>query len=304
MVLMKMIMPNFFIIGAAKSGTSSLYRYLCQHPQIYMSPLKEPHFFSFEETMIYSQGPGERDLRNGVVSNIADYCALFQGAEKQIAIGEGSQTYLDSLSAPERIRYQVPEAKIIVMLRNPAERAFSSFKDLRRYGREPHADFLQALKEEENRIRQKWSSLYHYMKRQFTYEKLKRYFDTFDKYQIKVYIYDYWKNDNLGVLRDIFRFLGVDEAFSTDVSVKYNVGGVPKNETYHKFILKETLIKTLFKSLLPVTLRRRMKEKLIELNLERRPLPPDIRKKLLHLYREDILRVQELIQKDLSHWLV
>ncbi|MBI4707804.1 MAG: sulfotransferase [Candidatus Omnitrophica bacterium] len=296
-----MTLPNFFIIGAAKAGTSSLFQYLKQHPQIFMSPVKEPHFFSYKEKVEYSNGPGDK---RDAVGNIRDYLALFEGSEQCIARGEGSTTYLDIESTPERIKSHVPNAKIIVILRNPVDRAYASFMHRRRDGVEQYSDFSQALQEEEKRIRQKWSMLWHYKTRQFVYEKLKRYFNTFDKALIKIYLYDDWRSDNHGVLRDIFRFLEVEENFSPDISTKHNMGFLPKNEGVHNFFVKQNVFKNILKPLIPFALRQQMKRKLMNMNFERQPLSPDIRKQLVEAYREDILKVQELIQKDLSSWLI
>ncbi|MBI4707803.1 MAG: sulfotransferase [Candidatus Omnitrophica bacterium] len=299
-----MTLPNFFIIGAAKSGTTALYHYLKQHPQIFMSQIKETNFFSYKEKIEYSNGPGDKNNMQGSVGDIQDYLALFEGSEQYIARGEASVTYLDTELVSKRIKSHIPEAKIIVILRNPVDRAYASFMHLRRDGREPYADFSHALQEEENRVRQKWSFLFHYKTRQFTYRKLKRYFDTFDKERIKVYLYDDWKNDNSSILKDIFCFLDVDENFSPDISIKHNAGALPKKEGFHNFFAKQNYFKNLFKPLMPLRLRRRIKNRLMNMNFERQPLSPDIRKELIEVYHEDILKVQELIQKDISHWLI
>jgi hypothetical protein len=298
-----MVMPNLFIVGAAKSGTSSFCNYLGQHPQIYMSAVKEPHYFSYEEKVDYSCGPGDKKRMGDSVGNLNDYVALFKGAEEYLVRGEGSTTYLDSLTAPGRIKDSVPEAKIIIILRNPVERAYASYMHLRRDGAERCTDFLQALREEDNRIRLKWSPLWHYKTRQFTYEKIKRYFDVFERNKIKIYIYDDWKNDNRNVLEDVFRFLEVDHKFSPDLSTKANVGAIPKYNIIHTFFVRQNIIKNLLKPLLPTSMRLKMREKLMKLNFERQPLSLDIRKELIEYYREDILKTQKLIEKNLAYWL-
>jgi hypothetical protein len=281
-----------------------MYHYLCQHPQIYMSSVKEPYFFSYSEKEEYSKGPGDQFRMKDAVDNIHDYEKLFLGAQQYIARGEASTTYLDSVFAPELIKHHVPESKIIVILRNPVERAYASFTHLRRDGCEPYADFARALQEEDKRISRKWSPLFHYKKRQFTFEKLNRYFSAFDSSKMRVYLYDDWKNDNHMILRDIFRFLGVDDNFSPDTSTKVNVGVLPKNESIHNFFVNKSAIKSTLKRLIPVKFRSNIKRNLMNLNFEKRPLPADIRKELICAYREDVLKVQELINRDLSPWLI
>src|ERR687894_3261543 len=115
-----MTMPNFFIIGAQKAGTTSLYYYLKQHPQIYMSPRKEPHFFKGMHSELRKSGRGLPP-----VTDLGDYQALFRGVTDEKAIGEASASYLYSPKAPALIKSSIPDAKLIAVLRNPADRAYS-----------------------------------------------------------------------------------------------------------------------------------------------------------------------------------
>ena len=133
-----MTMPNFLIIGAMKSGTTALYYYLEQHPEIYMSPVKEPNFFSSQE----------RENAAGAVARIGNYRDLFRGVSGETAIGEASHSYLYEPGAAAEIRRYAPEAKLIAILRNPIDRAYSHFLHMVRSGTEPLDDFAQALQEE------------------------------------------------------------------------------------------------------------------------------------------------------------
>src|SRR5215203_3559900 len=171
-----MTMPNFLIIGAMKSGTTALYYYLEQHPEIYMSPVKEPNFFS-------SQGQ-----QNAVdaVTNIGAYQHLFKGASDEKAIGEASHSYLYEPGAATAIRRYIPEAKLIAILRNPIERAYSHFLHMVRSGTEPLDDFTQALQEKEAVGVHKERTFQDYIGRGLYYEQLRRYFGTFPREQVKV----------------------------------------------------------------------------------------------------------------------
>jgi len=295
--------PNFFIIGAAKSGTSSLYKYLDQHPQIYMSPVKEPHYFSYREKYLFSKGPNDLKRMEGATSDLNSYLLLFKHAANEKCIGEASTTYLDSLDAPHAIKSFVPQAKIIVILRNPVDRAYASFMHLRRDGVENYSDFGKALEAEEIRIMNQWSILWHYKSRQFTYEKLARYYSIFPKAQIKVYEYERWKQNNGIILRDIWSFLEVDQIVSINVSIKYNVGGTPRSELIHNFLSKKSSCKEIFKLLIPYPYRILLRKRIFKLNLIKPMLSRELRSKLLNAYREDIEKLQELTQLDLSLWL-
>src|SRR5215210_1748036 len=154
------MLPNFLVIGAGKSGTTSLYHYLRQHPDVYMSPVKEPLFFAAEGGRIRFPGPDGRMISRaanpGAVTRMKDYRALFAGVSGKKAVGEASPQYLYTPEAPLRIKHYVPEAKLIAVLRNPVERAYSAFLHRTRLGREPLADFSEALRQEDSRMREGW----------------------------------------------------------------------------------------------------------------------------------------------------
>ena len=297
-----MTLPNFLIIGAPKAGTTALYHYLSEHPQIYMSPVKEPKFFAFEGEQINFCGPG--DLKKDYVTDIEAYKTLFSKVSQEIAIGEASPGYLHSAQAPERIHHYIPDAKLIVIIRDPVERAYSHFLSLVRQDLEPLTDFTQAMETEEERIRNNWSPRWLYKQRGFYYAQLKRYFDLFDRSQIRVYIHKDFKTNSVGVLQDIFQFLDVDDTFVPDTSQKHNATYTHRNKVLHKLLKEQNPIKSILKPLLSSPLRQGIKTNIRNLNTGKRPqLQPKIRKQFIEEYREDILKLQELIQRDLSGWL-
>ncbi len=306
-----MTMPNFLVIGAQKAGTTALYHYLRGHPEVFMSPIKEPHFFYFEGETLDFRGPRDREvLGHFLVSDLEGYEALFAGASGERALGEASAMYLYSEKAVGRIEHHVPEAKLITVLRNPAERAYSSFLHMVRDGREPLSDFGRALEAEEGRIRSKWSPIWHYRSMGFYHEQLSRYYEAFGPEQIGVYLYEDLESDPAGVLRDVYGFLGVDPSFTPDVSARYNVSGLPKSKglhAAHAFLLKPNPIKTVLKPLFPKKLRRRLVEASLNAlrnrNLVKPPFPEEVRRDLVEGYREDVLKLQGLIGRDLSAWL-
>ncbi len=309
-----MTMPNFFIIGAMKSGTTSLYRYLEQHPQVYMSPYKEPNFFAVEgENELYTDsllGPGGLARLPGI-RKIETYRELFKGVSNETAIGEASQLYLYIPKAVERIKHYIPDAKLIAILRHPADRAYSHVLFEIQNGLELcDADFLQLLQEEEERVSNDWSPIWHYKRRGLYYIQLKRYFDTFNRDQIKVYIYEDLFGDNvIDNVQDVFRFLDVDDTFVPDIRI-HNVSKIPRNTAFFKFITQSNPIKSVLKPFFPKKLRRLIQARLKttylgkKQNLIKPKLEREIRKQLTEeYYKDDILKLQELIQQDLSIWL-
>ena len=302
-----MTLPNFLIIGAAKSGSTSLYNYLGQHSQIYVIQKKEPGFFAFEGQNVEFAGPGDQERYGSkVVSDLNAYQSLFKDAADAMAVGEASIVYLYNPKAPTRIKHYIPEVKFIAILRNPVDRAFSSFAFLTSEGREPLKVFVQALQVEETRVNANWEHQWHYTRLGFYYSQLKRYFDLFHPDQIAVYTYDEFSAKPVVVLQDIFRFLGVDHTFIPDTSFQYNVSGMPNSRALRNFIVKSSKVKNILNLFFPSPLRQRMVRKAMQLNT--RKIKPtfseETRLYLTQLYQDEILKLQSLIQKDLSKWLV
>jgi Sulfotransferase domain len=291
-----MTMPNFLIIGAMKSGTTALYYYLEQHPEIYMSPVKEPNFFSSQE----------QENAADAVTHIGTYQHLFRGASGKKAIGEASHSYLYEPSAAAEIRRYVPEAKLIAILRNPIDRAYSHFLHMVRSGTEPLDDFAQALREEEVGIH-KERTFQDYIGRGLYYDQLKRYFGTFPREQVRVYLYEDLSGAPISTVQDAFRFLKVDDSFVPDVSLRRNVSGDPKYKTLDGLLRRQSRIKHAAKIYLPARMRWRLSKAFDDLKtrnlVEPPPVQAEVRRQLITVYREDILKLQDLIHRDLSGWL-
>ena len=293
-------MPNFLVIGANKAGTTSLHNYLNQHPEIYMSPVKEPMFFSLEGKRIDRSKPF---LKNAI-NNLEDYQALFKEVSKQKAIGESSTSYLSAGQAPERIKKYIPNVKLIAIIRHPAERAYSNYIMHLGLGMETIPDFGKAIKKAKQIGSDNYLKVWRYTRLGFYYEQLKRYFEIFDRNQIKIYLYEDWNNNPDKVIKDIFKFLEVDEAFIPDMSVKYHI-----SNTYRKQFLRKSLdktpnvVKNLIKQVTPPALRSRLVKQVERKNPVKPHLDPEVRKFLIDNYREDILQLQNLINMDLSIWL-
>ncbi|WP_246141455.1 sulfotransferase family protein [Hyella patelloides] len=297
-------MPNFLIIGAAKSGTTSINAYLKQHPQIYMSPQKEPNFFAFEGEQLDFLGSIAEGYRQGIQTDLETYQRNFQAVSHEIAIGETSPSYLYIEKAAERIKYHLPQVKLIAIVRDPSERAYSNFLHHCRDRLELYQDFETALEAEESRITNNWWWGFHYVNVSRYFLQLKRYFEIFDRDQIKVYLYEDLQDNPLQLSQDIFQFLGVDSQFVPDMSAKYNTTGIPKYQTLDALIKEQNLIKTVYQFLIPTKLRKQITANLSQRNSLVKPtLTPELRQKLQNRLKEDILQLQDLIKRDLSNWL-
>ncbi|MEL7407634.1 MAG: sulfotransferase [Cyanobacteria bacterium J06558_2] len=298
-------MPNFLLIGAQKAGTTALNYYLKEHPQIYMSPVKEPGFFDFEGNKPNFTGPGDQELYDHVPTNVESYCKLFQGVTDEVAVGEATTWYLYSPRAPERIKYYIPHAKLIVILRNPVDRAYSAFMHAVRDEREPITDFSQALREEKVRTSQNWEYLWHYKQMGFYYGQLKRYFDLFESSQIKIYLYEDLKDHPVALMQDVCQFLNVNKSLISGSPPRRNVSGLPRIKLLDYFLKKQNLkwLKAPLKLVIPPKVRESIIINLKNNNRTKPQMLSDVEVELAKMYHEDVLRLQELIDRDLSSWL-
>lgn len=307
--------PNFFIVGAAKSGTTSLYEYLNQHPDIYMSPIKEPNYFAkdinpedFREDYKksiqldfneYFSKPKLERIHIAFVTNFDDYLQLFRERKKEKVAGEISNTYLYSKVAAKEIYKYNPNAKILMILRNPVERAFSHFVMNLSEGLVTYTNFLEEVLYDFNKEKKGWGISHLYIELGLYYEQVKRYYDIFNPNQVKVIIYEDYKKHPEKVLNEIFSFLEVPH-YKVDLGKRFMVGNAPKN-----YYLNKTL-KAINKKI-GNAVPKKIKNKLLQLYKEkfttRQRITEQEKKELLKIFEEDIKKLSKLINRDLSMWL-
>ncbi len=242
-------LPTFLVIGAARSGTTALYLYLRQHPNVFMCRDKETNFFAFEGEALDFRGPGAEFVNNSVVTLNA-YRRLFADAPESAAIGEASPLYLYSPHAAERIHARLPAVRLIAILRNPIEQAYSHYLYARKEAIEPLADFMAALDAQEDRRRARWQPLFQYVDFARYNVQLRRYLAHFRRDRLKLFLYEDFAADPARVTQEIFRFIGVDDSFVPDVSVRANAGGVPKSEWWQSVVMRPNPASKLIGSLL------------------------------------------------------
>ena len=300
-----MTMPNFLMIGAAKSGTSSLYAYLRQHPDVFLSEVRECDFFTLEGQRPSYAGPGDQIAYRRYITTLDRYQRLFTRTGGRRAVGESSDLYLDGAGSAGRIRRYLPSAKLIVIFRNPVDRAYSQYKHLVRDGREPLATFEEALAADDERAAKGWHPIWHLKARGFYAAQLAAYLELFPREQLSIHLYDDFVADPPAVLRALFEFLGVDPTFEPDMSLRYNVSGTPKSRMLHAFLAQPLAVKDFFKPLLPAPLRHRVRARLMNRNIvpDRTAVRPETRRALIDRYASDVRKLEGLIDRDLSAWL-
>ena len=225
-------MPDFLIIGAGKSGTTSLNSYLSQHPEIYMSPVKEPNFFAYADVERSSlSSPETIKHYEELIKDIDTYLSLFRGAKVGQLKGEVSNTYMTRANSATLIQKYVPQAKIIAILRNPVDRLYSRYLHLARDNRLAEIPpFMDGLKDRNSA----WWRREDLIPEGFYHKNLTPYFDLFPLANIKVILFDDFNRNQTVVLKDLFSFLGVDNNFKPDVGAKLNQSGYIKNKYYNK----------------------------------------------------------------------
>jgi hypothetical protein len=293
--------PDFFIVGAPKCGTTSMYEYLKQHPEIFMpEKIKEPHFFCTDfETPFYI-----RDLNK--------YLSLFSGAINEKRIGEASVWYLYSTRAAQEINKFCPLARIIIMLRNPVDTLYSLHSQFLFTGNENITDFEDAINAETDRKHGKRIPSSHYpveflFYREFVrYSKqVKRYLDTFPKENILILFFEEFQNDTDRIYRETLRFLGVNEYFKPNFKV-YNPNKRARIKILRRYIeYPPWMIRMLSKTLLSESMRKNLFDKLQDFNIiyePRKPMTRELRRRLQTEFIDEVAQLSSLIGRDLYFW--
>lgn len=297
-------MPTFLILGAMKAGTTALYTALDQHPDVYMTPVKEPNFFAFADHSPDFCAPIDKrpdGINNTSVTDLGQYRELFAGASDETARGEASHWYLYHPDAPANIQQYVPDAKLAAMLRNPVDRAYSEFLHFVRDGDEPITDFSAALDAEEERIEKNWA-LGRYVDRGRYDEQVERYLDRFSTEQCRFYLYDDFVENPDEVRRDLFQFVGVDPSFEPKER-RVNASGVPRSRFLHEVLTAARPIRDAVVPLLPDAVVDWVND-VKNRNLEKPTLDRSVRRRLIETFRPHVRRLEHLLDRDLSHWLV
>lgn len=242
-----------------------------------MSPMKEPRYFTTIDPVEVTATPPVRDK--------AEYLRLFQGAKDAVAIGEASVVYLRDPDAPQRIRDAVRGARIIMLLRDPVERAFS--------------DYLM-------HVREGWQTLPFeatlrtdlYLAHGFYAEQVEKYLDAFGPERVKILIFEEFIQDTKGAVSDVLRFLGVNSRPPASVKEAYNAFAMPRVRWAYR-ILGGRWGRRTARALIPAPLRMLVKERVLLKKASKPAMSQEARKFLEDLYRDDVRKLQEILGRAL-----
>lgn len=294
-----MTVPNFFLIGAAKAGTTALTDALSRHPQFSL-PLKEPGYVSGWLQGQYRYLAAERLQTNAApVATLDAYLALYRDCSHARIICDASTSSLPAVRAPDVIFELAPRAKIMAILRQPVDRAFSHFNYNVARGVEQETDFLEFIRVEPDRIRQGWFPTVRYMEISHYPEQVRRYQRRFDPGQLFLAVYEDWTGHPEVLLRNLQAFLELDDSVGLVPGPRRNETALPKPAWKATAGIRDILRRALPRRFPAAVLRR------IGPAVTTRPrLEPDLRRELTERYfTADILQLQDMLGRDLSHWL-
>ncbi|MFF5288011.1 sulfotransferase family protein [Paractinoplanes globisporus] len=302
-----MPLPDFLIAGVPKAGTTALHAALAPHPGLYLSPVKEPKFFLTDGPPPRHGGPGDVQTYQEHVWRREDYEALFTGAPDGALLGEATPFYLHDLDAHARIKALVPQARLILLLRDPVDRAHSNWTHLWNAGLEPEADFLAACAAEPERVAAGWAAFWHYTGLGMYGRQIEHLYRHFPREQVLLLRYRELKDSPAATLDRVCAFLGVDTGVLAEI---------PK-ENVNRHVVEDTTVNAALRWLLrtggrvghrfPVPLRLAARGPLLTvLHRKRGTRPvttPAEREALLPLFAGDIALLREVTGESYDDWL-
>jgi hypothetical protein len=289
--------PNFLIVGAARSGTTGLVEGLRSHPRVFVTEPKEPHYFALHNQPPSFAGPGDAHTINKVAITDRDgYLALYPPEHDYLALGDGSVStmYYYERALPEVVAMN-PDIRLVVLLREPIARAYSSHQYMRARGFEPYEDFLQAVDEEARRKADNYHHLWHYTSMSKYADAVEALSKAVPADRLGVWFYDDLDRDYEGTVRDVLRFLAVPPADGEAEGVpRVNISGQPRLASVHKALQWATRHEALRNGVKRVT-SYRFRERVRRLTLRSEGVPPAAVERLRPVFADDLKRLRELL---------
>lgn len=308
--------PNLFLVGAVKAGTTAVYQYLHQHPEIGMSKIKEPFYFAkdikcedfsdrYKRRVLnlekyFSQEKLER-RHIAYVENINQYMRLFDHCLDGKYLGEASAGYLYSEVAAKEIYKFNQKSKILIILRNPMERAFSHWLMLRRMGLSDAHDFIKAVEKDYDGNEKGWGISDLYVELGMYYHAVQRYLRVFPEKNVKIMLYDDLVKDSRRFMGDVFTFLGITNDVCIDCTEKHNKSILPRSDDFAKIVERFNLRKKT-KNIFNPKIKKIFKE-IYYSNVEVPKITDKEKLCTSKYFYNDIMKTASYIEKDLSIWL-
>ena len=298
----KFNIPDFLIIGAAKSGTTAVFEYMQENPGVFLTEPKEPHYYALAGTTPAFTGPGDAESINRFsVTDREEYSKLYASATPGQVKGEASVSTLYYPSAAQRLSDEVPSAKLICVLRDPADRAFSGYSFMRTRTWEPLDDFAAALRDEDRRIEAGWHHIWHYASMGFYGTQLQRFMSVFPADQILVTTHESLRDDPSAFMSRVYDFIGVEQCVISHTPAPHR-SGEPRSRVLSKVITTHHPLKKLVAPLIPPSARIRLRDAVQRRNVVKKSYPDEVRAALIERYRPDIQLLESLTGIDTTSW--
>lgn len=312
------VMPNFLVIGVVKGGTTSLHHYLSQHPDVYLTPIKETnHFaasdmqhehFSHEyaldvsiDLQRYFKGGMKELVHIAHVDDPTDYQQLYSQVCGERAIGEISNSYAVCPGAAPAIKAAVPDAKLVIMLRNPITRIWSQYLMNLREGKTANNDFLEEIITDQNQKVRGWGASHLYHELGLYHSQLQHYLKHFSKDQIKVILYEEYRAQPERILKDLFQFLEVTPDVPINTSKQMNTAAMPRFKKLNNLMVQTGVMKSA-KNLLGRKARQQLKGLLYSSkNIPK--MDAASRAYLIDFYHSEVEQLSNFLERDmLFYW--
>lgn len=299
-------LPNFLLIGAAKAGTTALWSYLAQHPDVFLTENKEPNYFAFAGGRPNCVGPAPPEVVHELLLkfSITDwerYLELFRGRTEP-ARGEASVRYLYVPEAAERIRAALPDVRLIAVLREPVARLYSHYWMNRQFHLED-LELEDALEAEDERMAAGWGYDWHYVGVGRYAAQIERYFRLFGRERVAVFLQDELRSDARAVVRRACDFLGVPAGFEADVSQRVKEGYRPRFEGLDRLLHYPNPVRSLGFRVLGPERFQALRTRVRRWNAGKvPPLEERLRARLAERFHDDVQRLEGLLGRDLSAW--
>ena len=309
--------PNFFVVGVVKGGTTSLYHYLKQHPDIYLPPIKETNHFSsidMEEQKFtreyamdididlkqYFEDGMKEEVHIAHVNNRDDYERLFESVDSEKAIGEVSNSYIISKSAAGAIKSYNPNAKIIALLRNPMTRIWSHYIMNLRDAKVSKPDFIFEVQHDYNLREKGWGISHQYVELGLYYNQVNQYLEQFGSDNCLFLMYEDFRDNPEKVLGKICRFLEIDHEFKFDFGTRRNLAALPRVKFLNNILVKTGMVK-MGKKIFPRE-RRSTISKLLYSQKKVPAMPKKCVSFIRDFYVKDVSKLSELLAVELTDY--
>ena len=293
--------PNFFVVGAGRCGTTSIQQFLAQHPDVYVPERKSPNFYASHVGQPSWETPPAVRMSRHWITDPDEYGRLYAAARDENAVGDVSPVYLQAIDCARAIHSAHPDARIIAILRDPADRARAHFLGRQRDGIETKATFDEWVDAALDRPMPDDVAFGHYVACGRYHHFLNPYIELFGTARVLVLFYEDLMAEPRRMMRKIFGFLGVDEGFGPDVSARLNVSGVVANPLKRMLWTSTVGVRTAMRPYLPAAIRRGVGTVFLS-SLQKPDQSPSTRKRIIEVLHDDIVALERMTGRDLTAW--